>query len=775
MRICLLSLTYPPQSSEGIPRQRQTLAYELARLGHQVTVVTIGEYPQVRWDGPVRVYEQPCLQKIYTHRSAEINDLLGRSHALYEGITIASEEAPFDIIDVPLWAGQGLIPTLRAQPVPVVIWLQTTTAQLLRLRGTGATTTEQFILQFEQLCLDQASGILSDSQIALHAVAQDYHIPPSRSVGVATLGIPTSQEPPNRAERTMVEGLVVGRLERRKGTDLLLFEILPQLLRQNPQLRIRLIGRDNSQHDGWYRVHRKTYAESFRHAHANLADRVSFEGYLSEAELANAYRQADLMLVPSLYESFGLIYLEAMRAALPIITFDTGSASEIFPHGEADGALIVPNRDTASFAAAIRQLMEQPHQRTTIGQQGYQRFLAQFTATHMAEATLAHYQAVIAAQSAKPPMAKVIYQTMEALDVGDAVSNITRGHAERMQRLGQPAEILTRFAHEHVRHETAPLQKALHTDQSGLIFHYWNYNSTTWLLSAVRGPKAIYYHNITPPECFSPDSPSYKLSLAGYQQLQSIINKFDLIIGDSQYNIDELAQFLQKPLPSLVIYPVAAQQHPAYDQHLLRQLTERNEVHIVFIGRIAPNKRQDRLIQLFDYYYRMINRHAHLWLVGNSYGHAEYMDRLVRMQQKSFAADRIHFTGKVSEAEMHSYYRAATVFVCASDHEGFCVPIVEAMSYNIPVLAYAAAAVPETMGDSGILFGDWDIPRVAECLHLAATDQDLRQHLCTTQQQNLTRFTPSQGEQRLSAAITYLCSQQNSPLMKWMTPAHESL
>jgi glycosyltransferase involved in cell wall biosynthesis len=737
-----------------------------------VTVVTIGEYPQVRWDGPVCVYERPCLQQIYTHRSAEINDLLARSQALYEGIASASEEAPFDIIDVPLWAGQGLIPTLRAQPVPVVIWLQTTTAQLLRLRGSEATTTEQFILQFEQLCLDQASGILSDSQIALHAIAQDYRIPQSRSVGVATLGIPIGQEPPNRIERKMVEALVVGRLERRKGTDLLLFEILPQLLRQNPQLRIRLIGRDNSQHDGWYRAHRKTYAEAFRHAHANLVDRVSFEGYLSEAELANAYRQADLMLVPSLYESFGLIYLEAMRAALPIISFDTGSTSEIFPHGEADGALIVPNRDTASFAAAIHQLIEQPSQRAMIGQQGYQRFLAQFTATHMAEATLAHYQAVIAAQSAKPLMAKVIYQTMEALDVGDAVSNITRGHAERMQRLGQPTEILTRFAHEHVRHETAPLQKVLQTEQSGLIFHYWNYNSTTWLLSAMRGPKAIYYHNITPPTCFSPDSPSYQLSLAGYQQLKSIINNFDLIIGDSQYNIDELGQLLQKPLPSIVIYPVAAQQHPAYDQQLLRQLTERNEVHIVFIGRIAPNKRQDRLIQLFDYYYRMINRHAHLWLVGNSCGHSEYMDRLMRMQQKSIAADRIHFTGKVSEAEMHSYYRAATVFVCASDHEGFCVPIVEAMSYDIPVIAYAAAAVPETMGNSGILFGDWDIEQIAEMINQLIRHQSLRERIIAAQRQNLQRFTDEQAYERLRTALLFLGEQRIDPLLTMIYPQH---
>jgi glycosyltransferase involved in cell wall biosynthesis len=142
------------------------------------------------------------------------------------------------------------------------------------------------------------------------------------------------------------------------------------------------------------------------------------------------------------------------------------------------------------------------------------------------------------------------------------------------------------------------------------------------------------------------------------------------------------------------------------------------------------------------------------------------------MQQKSFAAERIHFTGKVSEAEMHSYYRAATVFVCASDHEGFCVPIVEAMSYDIPVIAYAAAAVPETMGDSGILVRDWDIPMIAEMINQLVRHQSLREKVIAAQRRNLQRFTNEQAEQRLGAALRFLGEQRIDPPLAMIEPQH---
>lgn len=765
MRICLFSLTYPPYSYEGIPRQRQVLAHELVALGHQVDVITIGQHSALRLDQGVQVHECAVHAHNYSGQSVDLNTLLSSSQALYEGFQQASRLAPFDIIDVPLWSAQGIVPLLREQAT--VVWLQTTTAQLLQLHNYSPDYTQQAIIAFEQLCLDLAAGILSDSQSALQAVTEDYHISSNHIVHVAPLGLTDSQRSFQKYPKSQtLEVLVVGRLEQRKGTAILLFEVLPQLLHRYPTLKVRFIGRDNSQHDGWYKKHHEGYAETFRRMHSRLSNQVHFEGYVSEETLEQAYTQADIMLIPSLYESFGLIYLEAMRAKLPIVTFDSGSVSEIFPQGINNGAHVVKLGDTHAFIKAVEQLIQSPELRHTIGDAGYTRFQSHFTARHMANATIEHYQAVIDTCRTPKPHAKVIYQAMEALDFGDAVSNITLDHAKRLQQLRQPPEILSRFTHEQVQAATACLQKAIQVEDAGLIFHYWNYNHSTWLLSALRGPKAIYYHNITPAECFPVNSAAYKQSLAGYKQLKQIIHHFDLIIGDSRYNTLEISPLLDQPKPSLYIYPVAKPFDQVCDQHLLQKLRASNEINIVFIGRIAPNKRQDRLIQLFDYYYRMINRYAHLWLVGNDQGHAEYMNKLIQMKQQSDGADRIHFTGKVSIAEMHAFYQGADVFVCASDHEGFCIPIVEAMSYDIPVLAYHSSAIPETMGDSGIIVQDWDIATIGELIQLMTVDVSLRHRVISSQQKNLQRFTEEKAFERLSAVVQFLRDQSISPLFE---------
>ena len=145
---------------------------------------------------------------------------------------------------------------------------------------------------------------------------------------------------------------------------------------------------------------------------------------------------------------------------------------------------------------------------------------------------------------------------MEGLQPGDAVSTITIRNADVLETLGQPHMILARFAQEMVRHFTSPRNTIFNDPACGLIFHYWGYNHSAWMISAAQGRKALYYHNITPPNFFSIDSPNFKRASKGYAQLAKIVNRFDLLIGDSQFNINCLTEFLYNPKPSLVIHPV---------------------------------------------------------------------------------------------------------------------------------------------------------------------------------------------------------------------------
>lgn len=772
MRICLLSSTYPPRDTEGISRQRQTLATELARLGHDVHVVTLGAFSYVHKENGVTV-RRVGFNRLnpFSDRYPGLDNTLTRSQALYEGLYQSLDPSGFDIVDIPLWGTQGIV-TQQFYAGCTILWLQTTLAQILKIHERGPSEEEQIKLTLEKMMLERAHGILADSQSVLDSVRSDYGINTDAPMGVAYLGLPPLPAQPERPAKDEVEALVVGRLEKRKGTPLL-FEILPAVLQQHPQLTVRFVGRDNSAADGWQALHKQTYPEYFKQRYPQFSGRVFFEGYVSEEHLRQYYSQADLFLAPSLYESFGLTYLEAMRSGLPVVTFSTGAAAEIFSSGEADGALTIPAGERSAFADAIHTLVENASIRRELGQAGLSRFQAGFTVQAMAEATLKFYRQVIDRRSNTGRDTLKVYQVMDALDAGDAVSKITMDHASLLAELGQPKEILTRYAVESVRNHTVPRGRLLSDPDCGLIFHYWGYNPSTWMLSLARGRKALYYHNITPPHFFSTDSAAYHLASRGYDQLGRILDHFDLLIGDSQYNIQSLAPYLTRPMPALPIYPVVDPEKLKaipYDESLREQLRTRPQVNILFVGRIAGNKRQDRLMQILDYYYREIDPQVHLWLVGNENSDPAYRAELEELRLSLASRDHIHFTGKISDAQIYAHYRAADVFLSASEHEGFGVPLAEAMAFDVPVIAYAATAIPETLDGSGILIHNWDLPRIAEQLHLTISDSSLRQTLIQGQHQNLLRFSAGEAHLRLKAALQLIQRNETNPLIPMQAP-----
>ena len=367
----------------------------------------------------------------------------------------------------------------------------------------------------------------------------------------------------------------------------------------------------------------------------------------------------------------------------------------------------------------------------------------------------------------------MIYQVMEAMDIGDAVSSIARRNAALLAELGQPAAVLAQYAHPDIGHETRPCHEALATPDCGLIFHYWGQNSSTWMLQVLRGRKAVHYHNITPPHFFPRDSDLFRSTTAGYAQLRQIADAFDLILGDSEYNVEEFCRYTTRPKPTLHLYPVVDQttiRTAPPDRALLETLERGEDVHVVFVGRVARNKRHDRVMRVFDYYYRKIGREAQLWLVGNDRVEPEYRAELERLRGTLPSRERIHFTGKLSDAEVMAYLQAADVFVCPSEHEGFCMPIAQAMALDVPVIAYAAAAVPETMGGSGLLVHEWDAPRIAELMYLTLTDTTLRTRVLASQRANLQRFSEAEARRRLAAVLAYLQTGETSPLFVYRRP-----
>ncbi len=177
-------------------------------------------------------------------------------------------------------------------------------------------------------------------------------------------------------------------------------------------------------------------------------------------------------------------------------------------------------------------------------------------------------------------------------------------------------------------------------------------------------------------------------------------------------------------------------------------------VNFLFVGRIAPNKRIEDHIRLAELYKRNVDSYYRFIFVGRYDGVPRYYAQIrALISEFQMLPDRFWFTGPVPTEDLGAFYRWADVYVSLSEHEGFCVPLVEAMAADVPVLAYAAGAVPETLGGAGVLFAPKDLEFAAETLGLLVYDRALRARVLEGQRRRLQDFTPAAIDTRLGDVL----------------------
>jgi L-malate glycosyltransferase len=278
-------------------------------------------------------------------------------------------------------------------------------------------------------------------------------------------------------------------------------------------------------------------------------------------------------------------------------------------------------------------------------------------------------------------------------------------------------------------------------------------------LLALPNPKLLLYHNVTPPSWLWDHAPLVAVKCAvGREQLPELVRAVDVAAADSAFNAAELqalgAQHTEV-IPLLVDYArlgppgahpseTAADVTPAPDAHV-------EEPTVLFVGRLSPHKRQDEVIRTFASYRRYRSPSARLVLVGDPIT-SGYV-RLLRHLADELAPGAVKIESGLGDAELGDRYRAADVFLCLSAHEGFCIPLLEAFHFGVPVIARPTGAVPETVGDAAILFDDQDPAVVAELLHLAVSDPALRAELCSRALRRLEIYSPERVAERLRAAL----------------------
>ena len=229
-----------------------------------------------------------------------------------------------------------------------------------------------------------------------------------------------------------------------------------------------------------------------------------------------------------------------------------------------------------------------------------------------------------------------------------------------------------------------------------------------------------------------------RLCYHGRRELGAYVPRCDLALGDSEFNRLEL-EALGFPVTGVlpVVPDFSHLDLPAND--LVAREFDDGWTNVVFVGRVIPNKRIENLIRFFAAYKTRFNPRSRLLVVGSSGGFERYLTMLHDLVARLRVPD-VHFTGHVSNEELTAYYDVADVFLCASEHEGFCVPLIEAFYKRIPVLAWARTAVPATMDGAGILYERADPEEVAALIDLVASDAGLQDRIVASQDEALDRL-----------------------------------
>ncbi|MCF3652075.1 glycosyltransferase [Synoicihabitans lomoniglobus] len=367
-----------------------------------------------------------------------------------------------------------------------------------------------------------------------------------------------------------------------------------------------------------------------------------------------------------------------------------------------------------------------------------------------------------------------IHQVLPNLGYGDAIGNHSMWIREQLQMLGYDSEIFARHIAPEVideaHHLTGP--GALPKTAALLYHHSIGTEITPWVCNhpAARG---LIYHNITPAEFFRHYRPELvKICRDGRRDLRHLAPFFRVNVGDSAHNASELEEngFDAPGVLPLCIDP----QHWSFppDDRIMAELHGKGS-NILFVGRIVPNKRHEDLIVGF-FHLRLRDPNARLYLVGTADVASFYQDCLSELVRGLQLEDSVQFVGRVNEAQLNAYYRCASLFWCASEHEGFCVPLIEAMWFDVPVLSYASTAIPETLAGSGCLYHSKADPNVAADLAFKLLhDSDYRESILSGQRTRREAFLPARVRpilENIAANLQSLQGEAPPPPMDIGTP-----
>jgi glycosyltransferase involved in cell wall biosynthesis/ADP-heptose:LPS heptosyltransferase len=425
-------------------------------------------------------------------------------------------------------------------------------------------------------------------------------------------------------------------------------------------------------------------------------------GAVSEGTKADLLAACTALFNPSANESYSRVMMEAWREGKPVAAHRDCLATATAVEAAGGGWRAATAEDWIGVFEEVAGA--EPSILVEMGQRG--RWYAEDLANW--ERAIERYERAVDlvddGASPAPSDQGAIHQVLPNLVAGDAISNEAVWIKRRLQAAGYDARIYAIHVDPRVAPEAILWQPGCLDPNATLLYHHSIASAVTQEVCSHRGPKALIYHNITPDKFLADYLPlNSHLCREARAQLGDLAVSFPISVGDSNYNAIELAErgFSDPGVLPLCVDPGKWSMAP--DPELMKRMQDGSR-NLLFVGRLSPNKRQEDLIVAFAHY-RQLEPNGRLHLVGSAASpHDLYLECLRQLAQQLGIAEWVNFAGAVSDAELMAYYLTADLFWSMSEHEGFCVPIIEAMWFDVPVFAYACTAIPETMGRAGSQF-----------------------------------------------------------------------
>jgi glycosyltransferase involved in cell wall biosynthesis len=465
--------------------------------------------------------------------------------------------------------------------------------------------------------------------------------------------------------------------------------------------------------------------------------------FVSETEKSVLLKNCLALFQPSRNESYSRVIMEAWHYHKPIVANKYCLATTT-PVQQARGGWLAGS--VAEWAAMFHQVSQKSSgELADMGEKGYD-----YARRHADwDQVIRRYKNIFFSNDhstvkiQRTGSIRFVHQLLPDVAYGDAITNYALMIKRYLRQNGYHAEIFVeRCPDQSLLHEVKFFEKKYLENTAGVIYHHSIGSELTEHAINHSGPKALIYHNITPAEFFESFRPDYsKLLTKGRSELCELAKSFPIAVGDSGYNAEEL-RANGFPEPDVLPIPVDPQNwNCPPDPDVMNYFLD-GWTNLLFVGRIAPNKCQHHLIQAFSSFLEL-DQCARLILAGYADTKDPYLHYLHRIIKERKLGNHVVVTNRVSHSILHALYRTAHLFWSMSEHEGFCIPLIEAMWFDVPILAFKSSAVPETLGKAGIIFTNKDdFFSLAALAKILVNDEDIKYKVLAAQRQRRKAFTP---------------------------------